>query len=470
MSTFVLLIFLTMKPKLLYLIAGALGLIAIIYFAASASSSDTGGITIEVKKGDFIVDITTTGELEAKNSVEILGPQGTRNFRIWNMTIQDIIDEGTLVKKGDFVASLDPSELTNNIKDAQLELEKIESQFIQTKLDTTLEMRQSRDELINLAYAVDEKQLILDQSQYEPPATIRQAEIDKEKAERGLNQARENYKIKKQQNIAKMQEVSLNRQKAERGLEGMQDLMKSFRIMAPEDGMLIYKKDWNGRAVKKGSQISAWNPVVATLPDLTTMLSVTYVNEVDIRRVKPGQDAIIGLDAFPDKEFTGKVLQVANVGEQRPNSDAKVFRVTIEVRERDELLRPAMTTSNRIITEKETETLYIPLECLFNQDDSITYVFKKSGLNTEKQEVMLGSSNRNEVVVLAGLEAGDVLYLNGVSGQVKKSVALLKEMDGRRQKQQRSDPADDLPDTQPVLPEGTDVEELMKGLSQSSAP
>ncbi len=457
-----------MKPKLLYLIAGALAVLVLIYFAFFTRSTESTGITIEVQKGDFIVDITTTGELEAKNSVEILGPQGTRNFRIWNMTIQDIIDEGTLVKKGDFVASLDPSELTNNIKDAQLELEKIESQFIQTKLDTTLEMRQSRDELINLAYAVDEKQLILDQSQYEPPATIRQAEIDKEKAERALSQARENYKIKKEQNIAKMQEVWLNRQKAERSLEGMQDLMKSFRIMAPEDGMLIYKKDWNGRAVKKGSQISAWDPVVATLPDLTTMLSVTYVNEVDIRRVRPGQDAIIGLDAFPDKEFTGKVLQVANVGEQRPNSDAKVFRVTIEVKERDELLRPAMTTSNRIITEKETDALYIPLECLFNQDDSITYVYKKRGLNTEKQEVMLGNSNRNEVVVIAGLEEGDILYLNGVGGMTNKAVALLEEMDGKRQKQQQKEEAEE-PDAEPALPEGVEMDELLKGLSQSGA-
>lgn len=424
-----------MKRKNLWIIIGAVAVLILAYALTTTTESESIGILVPVKKGEFIVDITTTGELEAKNSVEILGPQGTRNYRIWNMTIQEIIDEGTFVKKGDFVASLDPTELTTKIKDSELELEKIESQYIQTKLDTTLEMRQARDELINLAYAVDEKELILDQSQYEPPATIRQAEIDLTKAQRALEQARENYKIKREQNIAKMNEVELNRRKQESTLEGMRNLMNSFTITAPEDGMLIYKKDWDGQAVKKGSQISAWDPVVATLPDLSTMISTTYVNEVDIRRVQAGQDVEIGLDAFPEKKYSGKVIKVANVGEQRPNSDAKVFRVTIEVKEKDELLKPSMTTSNRIITSKEEDVMHIPLECLFNQDDSITYVYKKNALITEKQEVMLGASNRNEVIVRAGLDPEDKVYMSKVSSLENSDVSLLTEMNGKRNQQ-----------------------------------
>jgi len=382
-----------MKKKIIPIALVAVAVVALIYFLTSASESESTGVLATVKKGTFVVDITTTGELEAKNSVQILGPRGTRNYRIWNMTIQDIIDEGTFVRKGDYVANLDPSELTNKVKDSQLEMEKIESQFIQTKLDTTLEMRKSRDELINLNYSVDEMQLKLDQSQYEPPATIRQAEIDLAKAGRAYTQATENYKIKREQNIAKMQEVILNKQKEQRNLDGMITLMESFTITAPEDGMLIYKKDWNGQSVGKGSQISAWDPVVATLPDLSTMISVTYVNEVDIRKVKEGQTVELGLDAFPEKRLSGDVIKVANVQEN---------------------------------------VLYIPIEGLFNQDDSITYVFKKSGLSAEKQEVMVGSTNTNEVVILAGLNEGEQIYLNRIPDLDEKSVNLIPEMDGRR--------------------------------------
>src|SRR5690554_791605 len=440
-----------MKSKIWIGLGVAILAIILIYYFTSSGSAESVGIIVPVKKGEFTIDISTTGELEAKNSVEILGPQGTRNYRIWNMTIQDIIDEGTIVKKGDFVAKIDPSELTNKLKDSQLELEKIESQYIQIKLDTTLDMRKSRDELVNLEYAVVERQLTLDQSQYEPPATIRQAEIDLDKANRALDQARENYKIKRQQNIAKMQVVSLNRIKEQRNLDGMMDLIKEFTITAPEDGMLIYKKDYSGRATKKGSQISAWDPVVATLPDLTTMISVTYINEVDIRRVNPGQKVEIGLDAFPEKKFTGRVLQVANVGEQRPNSDAKVFRVTIEVNESDDLLRPSMTTSNRIITHKLENQVYIPLEALFNEDDSITYVYKKTALSTVKQEVKVGESNRNDVIVELGLAESDQVYLNRVKDLDQSKINLLPEMDGQRQ-QKRDEPIpapQQFPDTVP---------------------
>ena len=431
-----------MKRKILPIVLVAVAAIALIYFLASASDSESVGVLATAEKGKFTVDITTTGELEAKNSVQILGPQGTRNYRIWNMTIQDIIDEGTFVRKGDYVASLDPSELTNKIKDSQLEMEKIESQFIQTKLDTTLEMRKSRDELINLNYAVDEMQLKLDQSQYEPPATIRQAEIDLAKAKRAYEQAKENYKIKREQNIAKMQEVILNKQKEQRNLDGMIALMESFTINAPEDGMLIYKKDWDGQSVGKGSQISAWDPVVATLPDLSTMISITYVNEVDIRKVDEGQNVEIGLDAFPEKKLSGNVIKVANVGEQRPNSDAKIFQVNIVLNERDDLLKPSMTTSNQIITDVQEDVLHIPIEGLFNQDDSITYVFKKSGLGVEKQEVMVGATNTNEVIILAGLAEGDQVYLNRIPDLDEKDVNLIPEMNGKRNvKEEKPDEA-----------------------------
>lgn len=440
------------RKKLLYAALALVAIVVVIYFLLPATSGESSGILVQVKKGNFVVDITTTGELEAKNSVSIMGPSGTRNYRIWNITIQEIIDEGSLVAKGDFVAQLDPTELTNNLKDAQLELEKIESQFIQTKLDTTLQMRQTRDEIVNLTYEVDEKQLILNQSQYEPPATVRQAEINLDKSVRALEQARENYKIKKEQNIAKMQEVALNRQKQQNSLDGMSELMDLFTITAPEDGMLIYKKDWNGESIKAGSQISAWDPVVATLPDLGTMLSVTYINEVDIRRVKVGQRVEIGLDAFPDKKMTGKVIRVANVGEQRPNSDAKIFMVSVEVKEKDDLLRPAMTTSNRIVTETTGNALYIPLECLFNQDDSITYVYKRSGLTTTKQEVIIGPTNRNEVVITAGLEAEDKVYLSRVNSAEDQSIVLLPEMEGKRQKKE-NEIAPGFPDE---VPSGND--------------
>jgi hypothetical protein len=99
-----------------------------------------------------------------------------------------------------------------------------------------------------------------------------------------------------------------------------------------------------------------------------------------------------------------------------------------------------MTTSNRIITSLKDKALFIPLECLHNHLDSITYVFKREGLNIIKQEVMIGETNANDAVILAGLSQGDRVYLSLPAGQGDKEIQLMPEMDGKRKKKEEEQP------------------------------
>ena len=174
--------------------------------------------------------------------------------------------------------------------------------------------------------------------------------------------------------------------------------------------MVIYDKEWNGRKKVVGSQVSAWDPTVATLPDLTQMESVTYVNEIDVRKIAVGQTADVALDSDPSKRLAGKVEAVANVGEQRPNADAKVFEVKIAISTVDTTLRPGMTTANQILTASLPNKLFVPLEAIANQD-SVTFVFKRDGGSVVRQEVETGATNENEIVIVRGLEAGDEVLL-----------------------------------------------------------
>lgn len=429
-----------MKKKLL-IGAGLLAALIVAYFIFGAGKTgEMAELLTTVKKGPFRIEIETTGQLEAKNSVLILGPGQLRDFRIWQVSIQNIIEEGAVVKKGDWVATLDRSEFQNRYSEKQIELDKASSKYTQTQLDTTLQMRQSRDELINLKYALEEKQIILDQSKYEPPAVIKQNEINFDKARRAYEQAVENYKIKKSQNVEKMREVNAELRKVQNDYESMTKILASFDVTAPEDGMVIYIRDWEGKPVKAGSQIHMWEPSVASLPDLTKMLSRTYVNEVDVRKIKSGQVVEIGLDAYPDKKLTGKVTRVANVGEQRPNSDSKVFEVAIEIDGSDSTLRPSMTTSNKIIVKTTPDVLAVPLECLHIQDDTITYVFRKDGLNVSKQEVQVGDTNSNDAIILSGLSENDRVYLSVPKDQESRSVSLLEQLNGKRKKKDDESP------------------------------
>ncbi len=446
----------------------AAGVIVVLVIAfliyKSNSKGDIIDIFASVQRGTFKVEIETTGELEAKNSVKIQAPTQLREYRVNNLTIQTIVNEGTVVERGDWIATLDRSEFQGRIKDKEIELEKAQANFVQTQLDTTLQLRQSRDELINMRYDVDEKKIILEQSKFEPPATIKQNEINLEKSQRALEQALENYKIRKRQNIEKMRTVNAELRKVQNEYNGMMTLNSAFNIVAPEPGMVIYRKGWDGKPIKAGSQISTWDPVVATLPDLTTMMSKTYVNEVDVRKVKPGQKVEIGLDAYPDKKLSGQVINVANVGEQRPNSDAKVFQVDVQIAGTDPSLRPAMTTSNKIITMVFDSVLFVPLECLHSVADSITYVYKREGMNTVKQEIMLGETNANDAVILAGLQVNDRLHLS-IPASISGDVRLIPEMDGKRRKPEPKQ--DEVPTEQTItLPNGQVIKASGNGSPQ----
>jgi len=407
-----------------WIIAGTAGLVLAFTWFWSGDEQAAVEIVAEVKRTDFSSVVVSSGELIAKNSENIDGPEGLRQVGIWQVKIQDLIAEGTVVEEGEYVAALDQTEISGKIKDTGAELEKAESQFLQVKLDTTLTLRGARDEIVNMEFSLKQKQLTLEQSRFEPPAIIRQAELDLEKTQRDMIQIRENYLVKKQQAEAKMAEAGANLQQIKNKMDNLQRVFGGFTIKAPKAGMVIYMREWGGQKKKVGSTISPWDPAVATLPDLRYMLSKTYVNEVDIRKLATNQMVNIGLDAFPDLKLRGKVTQVANVGEQKGNTDSKVFEVVIEVLETDTNVRPGMTTSNRIYTKTIKDTLVMPLEAVFNQD-SLTFVYRKSGLSIEKVQIALGDANENEVVVTAGLKEGDKVLLSEPVGYKEKSFVLL---------------------------------------------
>jgi HlyD family secretion protein len=391
------------------------------YFGRDKSSS--ADIIVAVQKGDFSINVSTTGELSAKNSENINGPAGLREIRIWQVQISDIIPEGTIVDSGQYVATLDKTEITNRIKDLETELEKLQSQYTKTRLDTSLEMRNSREELVNLKYGLEEKQIVLDQSKYEPPATIRQATLDLDKSKRAFEQAKKNYVLKTDKARADMQEVSASRDQSQRKLDQMMDVLKGFTVTAPKAGMLIYKRNWDGSRQGIGTTMNAWENVVATLPNLKEMVTKTYVNEIDISKVKVGQKVQIGVDAFPEKKFTGQVMEVANIGEQMKNSNAKVFEVKIKVNETDPILRPAMTTKNLIITSVIKNKLFLPIESVHNTD-SLTYVYTVN--HRTRQQVLVGQTNENQIIITKGLAKGDEVYLDAPEGAEKWSLTRLK--------------------------------------------
>lgn len=394
-----------------------LGALAFVYYNYYEKPSEETNLSIIAKKGKFISTVTSTGELRAKNSIDIMGASNARTIGIWNMKISDLIPEGTVVDSGDFVAALDKSEIAGKLKEIDLNIQKIQTQFTQAQLDSTLNLSAARDELENLKFSLEEKKILMEQSKYEAPSIIRQAEIDYEKVQRSLNQSKKNYQTKVKQAIAKLSQINTELMKETQNLNRHQEILSEFTIYAPAPGMVIYARDWGGRKKIVGSQIDSWNPRVATLPDLSQMESVTYINEVDIQKIKKNQTVKISLDADPEKKLSGVVEKVANIGEESSKSNAKVFEVIISISEKDSTLLPSMTTSNEILLEEIDNVISLPLEAVHSKEATdnnpkIFYVFVKEDKKITKKEVETGSMSENEVVITSGIKDGDEILLN----------------------------------------------------------
>lgn len=402
------------------------------WLAARGSSPNDDVLFARVQKGDFKVVVTTSGELRAPKFVNITGPQNMQQAEIYNgVKIQSMVPEGTRVKARDVVAELDRTPAASKLADVQLALQKAEAQYEQASLDSTLNLSKAREDMHTAVLTLEEKKLARDQSKFEAPSVQRQVEIDYEKAFRTLKQDSMDYHTRTDQAKAKMREVGADLERQKNKLKIVQDMMGAFTIKAPEDGMVIYIKDWQGKKRGVGAQVSAWDPAVATLPDLTTMESVTFVNEIDVRKIAVGQPTTITLDADPSKRLSGKVAAVANVGEQRPNSDAKVFEVKITVEHPDTTLRPGMTTGNGIETMAIKNVLHVPLETVMNEG-GVPYVFRKSGTGVVKQEVEVGAMNDDEVVIKRGVDENDrVLF----SPPVNKDKLVLVRLPGSKAQQ-----------------------------------
>lgn len=321
------------KNQLILLALFVLTSLAIIYyFSRPNTNEDQVDISTPVELGPFKIAINATGELEAKRSKQIMGPSSMRNVQIYETTIQSLVPEGTEVKKGDFVAQLDKTEVANRMADIQAEMDKIETQLEQAKIDTSIEMRSLRDQMTNILFSKEETKLQVELSKYEPEAIIRQKNIEYEKIEREYEQLRVKLGLTKDKNAARIAEINASMKQQTTKMKRLKDVSQEFTVTAPADGMVIYARGWDGK-VSAGARLRAWDPVVAELPDLTEMISKTYVNEVDISKVSVGQETQVSVDAFPDKTYTGIVKQVANIGEQLRNYDTKVFEVIVSINE-----------------------------------------------------------------------------------------------------------------------------------------
>jgi multidrug efflux pump subunit AcrA (membrane-fusion protein) len=185
-----------------------------------------------------------------------------------------------------------------------------------------------------------------------------------------------------------------------------------------------------GQIISSGISNVGGGTTTMILSDLSRIFVLASVDESDIGRVQVGQSAIITADAFPGKEFEGRVLRIATQGVNLNN--VVTFEVKIEVIGKNKsLLKPEMTTNVIIIIEQKDDVLLIPSEAVLRKAGGYVAEVMKDGVK-EERKVRGGINDLTMLEIVDGLSEGEVVVIRKDTSENRWS--------GRSQSSQRSSP------------------------------
>jgi len=402
------------KHKKLILISSTVFVLIMagVYFVGIKPSSKV----YKVKKENFEALISCKGEIQSEKAVLITIPDvfGDRSLEIYDTQIKDLIPEGSIVKKGDFVGLLDQGRVKQLKQNNEEAMKKLLFNINDAKIDSAVELVALRDGIEQFVFDLQYKKVELEQSVFESPAYQRTSQMAYDRALRQLEYKKRAYQMTQKGLKAHISRDETMLDKLVEKDKKYQVAFDGARIVAPQGGMLIYGRTFGRGGSRKltiGSWVSMQNPVIATLPDLSILDSETYVEEIYISKIKVGDSARVYIDALKNQENIGAISNISNVGQEMTGFDSKVFKVNIRIASDNDKVKPSMTTNNEIIIAREQNVLVIPRSTLFSEEGKQFVYLRELGKITIK-DVECGNQSDKFVVIKKGLKEGDKILLN----------------------------------------------------------
>ncbi|MEE8368356.1 MAG: HlyD family efflux transporter periplasmic adaptor subunit, partial [Thermoanaerobaculia bacterium] len=176
-------------------------------------------------------------------------------------------------------------------------------------------------------------------------------------------------------------------------------------------GTLIISSDWEGKTRQVGDQ--AWlSDQILELPDLNNMEALAEVDEIAAGRLRLGQSVSLRLDAYSEREYSGRVSTIRRVVQKRSADDpTKVMRLIVSIAATDtERMRPGMRFTGVITTDVIADVLSIPRQAV-SSDASGAFVILKTAVGHKKVYPDFGQANQQLVAVVSGLQRGDLVLI-----------------------------------------------------------
>ena len=369
--------------------------------------------TVAVVRRDFVRLVRLSGTVEAVQSTTVAAPRLSGPSSN-SLVVMRLVRPGTRVRPGDLLVEFDRQDQLKNALDRRAELTDLEQQI--RKKDAEGRAARAKDDS-----EIQQAQSALSRAELEMIKNPMIAKIQAEKNEQALEEAgarlkqlRTTYDLKRLAAAADLKVLQIRRSKAESAMRQAETNATRMEIHSPIEGLAVVRTVWKSSAmaeIQEGEEVRAGVPVV-DIVNPAMMRARVRVNQADINGLRVGQPVKVGLDAYPDLFFAGRVAQISPIAVTSTlNPKVRNFVVLIDVTGSHANLMPDLTASLDVELAREPGALVVPRDTI-RYDGDRAFVRVKRGDDFEDRPVTIGATNAHEAVITAGLDDGAVVARN----------------------------------------------------------
>ena len=433
--------------------AGALSLLWWISGDEDSLDAEIQPLLEEVKVGDFVLELVEPGEIESAENVEIKSEVRSRSSS--GTAILEIVPEGKVVEKGDFLVRLDDASLQKDLLRQRISVHQSKATLVKANADVeaaTLALqeylsgsfRENEEQLESAEFVAKEnlrraQEYLVYSKKLAAKGYVSEAQLEAdqfavEKARKELDLAQTKLEVLRiHSRKAQVNDLNASILTAEARLQSAQnsyqlektqeseieEQIEKCMIISPSAGEVTYANNTKSGSsdsvlIEEGKLVRE-NQTIIRLPNASLLRVRAKVNENRIEQVRPEMKCSILIDAMRDLELDGTVESVSEYpipSVSRYTSHIKEYSTEILINNPPPGVRTGMTAKVTIKSEFIENTLQVPLTAVFRKESKSFCLVSALDEGMEIREIQLGSHNTNMAVVIEGLAKGEKVVLN----------------------------------------------------------
>jgi multidrug efflux pump subunit AcrA (membrane-fusion protein) len=367
-----------------------------------------------VRRADFVRTIRLTGTIEAVDFLAIAPPR-LSGPGLGTLVITKLAASGQHVKKGDLLVLFDQQQQIKNALDQEATYVDFVEQIKKKKADQATAqaadasaLHQAENDVKSAAFEVKRNEIL-------SKIDAEKNNLASEQAKSTYDQLRKTFELKRKSEQAELKSLEIQRDRARDAMEYARKNTGRLEIHAPIDGVVVLTSMWKGGQfgeAQEGDEVRAGIPFMQIV-NQGAMQVRARVNQADVSLLQLGQAVRIGLDAYPDLSFIGKVERIAAIGVTSGLSDkVRTFNVVFSISGSDPRLMPDLSASLNVELQRIPDALIAPRDAVITAGKD-HFVMAADGSGFSRKEIQLRAESDIDAAI-AGIPEGTSV-LDGVN-------------------------------------------------------